>query len=146
MPLLHTKERYLSSIVAKVTQIRIHFPDTFPFSFHQLKRTGICYNVKGFISYYLSILSRKSKGLKVCLQWKVHLAYPARLQALQSDTQKQIIQTQHNRVKNPNSQKATSQLFTSAAEDLNSGRPRTSPASCQSGTRTRDRWIASPTR
>lgn len=60
MPLLHTKERFLSTIVAKVTQIRIHFPDTFPF-FHLLKRTGICYDVKVFISYYLSILSKKVK-------------------------------------------------------------------------------------
>ena len=32
------------------------------------------------------------------------------------------------------------------AEDLSSGQPRTDPASGQSGTRTRDRWIASPTR
>ena len=86
MPLLHTKERFPSTIVAKVTQIRIHFPDTIPFSFHLLKRTEICYNGKGFISYYLSILSKESKGLKVCLQWKVHLAYPASLQALQSNT------------------------------------------------------------
>ena len=67
MPLLHTKERFLSTIVAKVTQIRILFPDTLPFSFHLLKRTEICYDGKGVISCYLSILSQKSKGLKVCL-------------------------------------------------------------------------------
>ena len=53
---------------------------------------------------------------------------------------------QHNRIKNPNWQKATSWLFTSVAENLNSGRPSTNPASGQSGTRTRDRQIASPTR
>ena len=53
---------------------------------------------------------------------------------------------QHNRIKNPNWQKATSWLFTSVAENLNSGRPSTNPASGQSGTRTRDRRIASPTR
>ena len=50
--------------------------------------------------------------------------------------QKQIIQIQHNRIKNPTSRKE--QL----AEDLNSGRPRTKAASGQSGTRTRDRRIA----
>lgn len=84
--MLHTKERFLSTIVA-VTQIRIHLPDTFPFSFHLLKRTEICYNVKGFILYYLYLsFLKKSKGLRVCLQWKVQLAYPARLQALQSNT------------------------------------------------------------
>ena len=49
-------------------------------------------------------------------------------------------------IKNPNWQEATSWLFTSVAEDLNSGRPRTNPASGHSGTRTRDRGIASPTR
>ena len=62
----------------------------------------------------------------------MHLAYP--------------IQIQHNKIKNPNWQEATGWLFTSVAEDLNSGRPRTNPASGQSGTRTRDRRIASPTR
>ena len=41
---------------------------------------------------------------------------------------------------------ATSWLFTSVAEDLNSGRPRTNPTSGKSVTRTRDRGIASPTR
>ena len=45
-------------------------------------------------------------------------------------------------IKNPNWQKATSWLFTSVAENLNSGRPSTNPASGQSGTRTRDRRIA----
>ena len=37
-------------------------------------------------------------------------------------------------------------LFTSVAEDLNSGRPTTNPASGHSGIRTRDRRIASTTR
>ena len=32
-----------------------------------------------------------------------------------------IIQIQHNRIKNPNWQEETSRLFTSVAEDLNSG-------------------------
>ena len=109
--MLHTKERFLSTIVA-VTQIRIHLPDTFPFSFHLLKRTEICYNVKGFISYYLYLsFLKKSKGLRVCSQWKVQLAYPARLQALQSNTYKQIIQIQHNRVKKTNWPEATSWLL-----------------------------------
>ena len=73
-------------------------------------------------------------------------AYPASLQALHSNlTQKQIIQIQHNMIKNPNWQEAASWLFTSAAEDLNPGRPRINPESGQSGTRTRDRRIASPT-
>ena len=76
----------------------------------------------------------------------MHLAYPASLQALHSNTWKQIIQIEHNRIKNPNWQEATSWLFTSVAEDLSSGQPSTNPASGQSGTRTRDRRIASPTR
>ena len=53
------------------------------------------------------------------------------------------MQIEDNRIKNHNWQKATSWLFTSVAEDLNSGRPRTNPASGQSGTRTRK---ARPTR
>ena len=63
------------------------------------------------------------KGLNACLWWKVHLAYPASLQALHSNT---IIQIQHNRIKNPNWQKATSWLFTitNVAEDFISGRSR----------------------
>ena len=36
------------------------------------------------------------KGLKACLKWKVQLAYPASLQTFHSNTQKQIIQIQHN--------------------------------------------------
>ena len=84
----------------------------------------------------------KKEALKACLQWKVHLAYPASLQALHSITQKQIIQIQHNRVKNPNCQEAASWLFTSVTEDLNSRQPRRNPANGQSGTRTRDRRIA----
>ena len=40
---------------------------------------------------------------------------------------------------------ATSCLFTSMVEDLNLGKPRTNPASGQSGTQTRDRRIACPT-
>ena len=76
----------------------------------------------------------------------MHLAYPANLQALHSNTKKQIIQIEHNRIKNPNWKEAISWLFTSVAEDLSSGQPSTNPASGQSGTRTRDRRIASPTR
>ena len=53
---------------------------------------------------------------------------------------------QHNRIQNPNWQEATSWLFTSVGKDLNLERPRTNPASGESGTRTRDRLIASPTR
>ena len=41
----------------------------------------------------------------------MHLAYPASLQALHSNTYKQIIQIQHNRIKKPNWQEATSWLF-----------------------------------
>ena len=41
---------------------------------------------------------KRLKGLKDCLQWKVYLAYPASLQTLHSNTQKQIIQIQHNRM------------------------------------------------
>ena len=70
------------------------------------------------------------KGLFIV---EVHLVYPSSLQALYSNTQKQIIQIQHNRIKKPNWQKATSQLFTSVAEDLNSGQPSTNPASARAG-------------
>ena len=41
---------------------------------------------------------KRLKGLKACLQRKVHLAYPASLQTFQSNTQKQIIQIQHNKM------------------------------------------------
>ena len=54
-----------------------------------------------------------------------------------------IIQIQHNRIKNPNWQEETSRLFTSVAEDLNSGRQRTNPASGQSRTWNWDNHIAS---
>ena len=57
-----------------------------------------------------------------------------------------IIQIQHNRIKNSNWQEAPSWLSISVAEDFNTGRPRTNPASGQSVTLTRDRGIASPTR
>ena len=86
------------------------------------------------------------KGIKACLQWKVHLAYPASLQALHSNSWKQIIQIQHNRIKNPKWQEATSWLIISVAKDFNSVRSTTDPASGQSGTRTRDSRTASPTR
>ena len=49
-------------------------------------------------------------------------------------------------IKNPNWQEATIWLFTSVAEDLNSGRPRTNPANGWSRTRIRDRRMPSPTR
>ena len=72
-------------------------------------------------------------GLGACLQWNLYLAYPASLQALHSDNSG-IKEIEHNRIKNRNWQEGTSSLFTSVAEDLNSGRPRTNPASGQSGT------------
>ena len=43
----------------------------------------------------------KKKSLKACLEWKVHFAYLASLQKLHSNTSKQIIQIQHNRIKKP---------------------------------------------
>ena len=49
-------------------------------------------------------------------------------------------------IKNPNWQEATIWLFTSVAEDLNSGRSRTNPANGQSRARIRDRRMARPTR
>ena len=58
---------------------------------------------------------------------------------------KKYVQIQHNKAETPNWQEATSWLFTSVAEDLNSGQSRTNPASGQSGIRTRNRRIASPT-
>ena len=47
----------------------------------------------------------------------------------------------HNMIKNPNWEEATSWLFTSVAKDLNSGRPRTNPAKWPE--QTQDRQIAS---
>ena len=35
---------------------------------------------------YGRLLNTQKKGLKVCLWWKVHLAYPASLQALHLNT------------------------------------------------------------
>ena len=45
----------------------------------------------------------------------------------------------------PTGRRQTNWLFTSVAEDLNSGLPWTHLSSGQSGTQIRDRWIASPT-
>ena len=55
------------------------------------------------------------------------------------------MQIEHNRlrIKNPSWQEATSWLFTSVAEDLNSGQPKTNPASGESRTWTGDRQITS---
>jgi len=39
------------------------------------------------------------------------------------------MEIEHNRIKNSNCREATSWLFTSVAEDLNSGQQRTNPAS-----------------
>ena len=50
------------------------------------------------------------------------------------------------RFKTPTGWRQPVGYFTSVAEDLNSGLPRTNPASGQSGTQTRDRRIARPTR
>ena len=47
---------------------------------------------------------------------------------------KQIIEIKHNGVKNPNCRRQTSWLFTSVAEDLNSGLSRRNPPSGQGGT------------
>ena len=38
----------------------------------------------------IRISLKRLKGLKACLWWKVHLAYPASLQAVHSNTLKQI--------------------------------------------------------
>ena len=73
----------------------------------------------------LKVYMYKKIFKKASLQWKVHLVYPASLQTLHANTQKQIIRIQCNRIKNPNWQEATSWLFTSVAEDLNTGQPRT---------------------
>ena len=60
-----------------------------------------------------------------------------------TDTHVQIIQINHNRIKNPNWQEATSWLL-SMAEDFNLGRQRTNAASRQSGTQTWGCRIMSP--
>ena len=56
------------------------------------------------------------------------------------------MQIEYNGIKTPSWREATSWLFTSMAEKTNSRWPRTNPSSRQSGTRTWDRQIASPTR
>ena len=53
--------------------------------------------------------------------------YSASLLAIHSNNQKQIIQIEHNRIKNPNWQEATIWRCTSVAKILNSGQPRTNP-------------------
>ena len=65
----------------------------------------------------------------------MHLAYPASLQALHSNTYlKQIMQNRHNMIENLNWRESISWIFTYVADDLNSGRTRTYPASGESGT------------
>ena len=60
--------------------------------------------------------------------------------------QKQRIQIQHNRIKNPNWQEATSWLYQAWPRMWTRERLRTTgnPASSHSGTQTRERCIASP--
>ena len=88
---------------------------------------------------------RHYKRLNICLQWKVHLAYPASSRQLHSNNQKQIIQIQiqHNRIKNFNGQEATSWQN---GRGFKSGRKRPNSACGQNGTRTWDRQIANPKR
>ena len=65
----------------------------------------------------------------------MHLAYPASLQAFHSNTYlKQIMQNRHNMIENLNWRESISWIFTYVADDLNSGRTRTYPASGESGT------------
>ena len=56
---------------------------------------------------------------------------------------KQTNWNEHNMVQNPSWKEPTSRLFTSVAKDFNSGQLWTNSVSDQSGTRTRDHWIAS---
>lgn len=58
------------------------------------------------------------------LTW-LSIAYSASIHALHSEINNS---NNHNMIKNPNWEEATSWLFTSVAKDLNSGRPRTNPA------------------
>ena len=75
----------------------------------------------------------------------MHLAYPANLQALHSLVlRNKWFKYNITGLKTPTGRRQLVGYL--QAEDLNSGRPRTNTASDQSGTRTRDRWIASPTR
>ena len=55
-----------------------------------------------FLSETGAHLHYTNNKLKLCLWWKVHLAYPASLQALHSSNKKQIIQIVYNRIKKPN--------------------------------------------
>ena len=62
------------------------------------------------------------------------VAYSASIHALHSDDirDKYRNSNNHNMIKNPNREEATSWLFTSVAKDLNSGRPNPGPPDCQS--------------
>ena len=65
----------------------------------------------------------------------MHLAYPASLRALHSNTYlKQIVQIEHNMIENLNWRESISWILTYVADDLNSGRTRTYLASGESGT------------
>ena len=80
----------------------------------------------------------------------MHLAYPAAsLQALQSNTYKQVIQIQHNTKGLKTStgrRQSVGYLQASVAKDLNLGPPRANPVTRQSETRTWDCRIVSPKR
>ena len=61
--------------------------------------------------FTIAIADHSAGSIWPLSQWKVHLAYPASLQALHSTTQKQIISFKYNitaRIKIPNWQEATS--------------------------------------
>ena len=92
--------------------------------------------------YFAIPLLKSGKGLFIV---EMHSAYPASSQALHWNNSETIMQIEHHRlrIKDPNWLEATSGLFTSVAEDLNLGQPKTNPASGESRTRTRDRQIMS---
>ena len=64
--------------------------------------------------------------------------------ALSSQASSQALLFETNRLRIPTGRRQTSWLYTSTAEELSQGLPRTNPASGQSGTSTRDLQISSP--
>ena len=104
----------------------------------------MCLNWNGFaLSCLLS-----QHGVKVAIlrikKPEISMTNPSVGGGPATNSEYKIIQIQHNRIKNPNWQEETSRLFTSMAEDFNSGRHRTNRVSGQSRTRNWDHHIASP--
>ena len=95
-----------------------------------------------FVCFILLKTSEYYRNVKKCI-----LNWPLSIGAFQDQYKQTMINkysNKHNYVKNPNWQEATSWLFTSAAEKLNSRLPRTTSARGQNGIWTRVLRISNP--